>query len=59
MSKNLFFISSVWACQDLLETHRTDAKFLEAYKGNSKFDLDCLDSLVKLNYFESAKYMLS
>ena len=53
------FLSNAWGCQDLLEQHKTDNSFLEAYKSSPSFDLDCLDSLVKHNFFNSAKFMLS
>ena len=51
-------------CQEFVSEYKTDANFHQALsndKAKSKAltgDLDCLDTLIRVNFFSTAKYLL-
>ena len=65
-------ISSISAltCSELMETHKSDSNILAEFKRMNETanelssletiaqDLDCLDKLMRVNNFESAKFLL-
>ena len=62
----LALVSVVLACSNVLKEAKSDDSLLETLKSWSPDDtfiaaddLECLNQLVRRNYFESAKYLLT
>ena len=66
MILRLLLVQAVLACSDVLKGVSSDEELLEMIKGwsedkrnESANDLECLNQLVRHNYFESAKHLLN